>query len=492
MKAAKLISTLLILFFIISCGSKDNRTISKLKDGTFDLSTADIALNRGFTEYISAYTSGIIQANSSIEIHFTPEFASRINKSSSGLFDFEPALKGKTEWKDETTLRYIPSKLLDPGKIYTGRLNLGKLSQVKENLRFFPLRIQTLRKDFRVSYGTLECSSSEGNSYLLHGEIITSDYIEPREVENYLTAILERKNLNLAWDHSVNLTHKFTIGGIERTNKAQVLILAWDGRSAGVKQKGSFSFRIPASGDFSIIDIITTHAVSQQIDIIFSDPVDGSKEIEGLIHFLPSTETTMNINSNIISIFPSTKMSGSVDMSIESSIRNTKGATLGSSFLKHLDFTAVPPGIMADGKGVIIPSSINLIFPFKAVNLKSADLKIIRIFDNNLPYFLQENDINGDNSLKRFGRPVYSGKIDLLKGSSINSGAWNLYTIDLADYIDVEPGVLYKVSLGMRRSYSLYSCNDSAGNNRYDELLKASEENNRKSWDDPESTPSRC
>ena len=47
--------------------------------------------------------------------------------------------------------------------------------------------------------------------------------------------------------------------------------------------------------------------------------------------------------------------------------------------------------------------------------------------------------------MKRFGRPVYSGRVDLVTGPGINNGIWNLYTIDLADYIDVEPGVLYKV-----------------------------------------------
>jgi uncharacterized protein YfaS (alpha-2-macroglobulin family) len=97
---------------------------------------------------------------------------------------------------------------------------------------------------------------------------------------------------------------------------------------------------------------------------------------------------------------------------------------------------------------VILPSSKNLIFPFKAANLKAVDLKIIRIFDNNLPYFLQENDINGNNSVKRFGRPVYSGRVDLVNGSGMNTGAWNLYTIDLADYIDVEPGSFIKLNWG--------------------------------------------
>ena len=51
---------------------------------------------------------------------------------------------------------------------------------------------------------------------------------------------------------------------------------------------------------------------------------------------------------------------------------------------------------------------------------------------------------NGSSSIKRFGRPVYSGRVDLVNSPGMNT-SWNLYTIDLADYIDVEPGVLYKV-----------------------------------------------
>ena len=77
------------------------------------------------------------------------------------------------------------------------------------------------------------------------------------------------------------------------------------------------------------------------------------------------------------------------------------------------------------------------------------------------------------NSIKRFGRPVYSGRVDLVNGPGMNTGTWNLYTIDLADYIDVEPGVLYKVTLGMRRSYSLYPCSDTGEESKYEEHASA-------------------
>ena len=217
---------------------------------------------------------------------------------------------------------------------------------------------------------------------------------------------------------------------------------------------------------------------------MFSDPLDASQETAGLIQLNPQTAATISISSNIISLFPTYRLQGKVSLNVEASVRNNKGAELSSPFVKQLDFTPIPPGIKTEGNGVILPSSKNLIFPFRAVNLKAVDLRIVRIYDNDLPYFLQENDINGGNSIKRFGRPVYSGRIDLVSNPGMNAGSWNLYTVDLADYIDAEPGVLYKVTLGMRRSYSLYPCDSTETDSRYDELVQQAEDQSSEFWDD--------
>ena len=183
----------------------------KSKGITLESIPVNIPIDKGFSEYISGYTSGIIPANSSIEIRFTPEFAAKADKSASGLFVFEPSVKGKTEWKDETTLVFTPSRPLDPGKTYTGGLNLNKLSEVKERLKVFPLRIQTLKKDFSINQRRHSECTDDGTSYILHGQITASDFIDPSEAEGYLTAKLGRKKMDITWDHSVNLIHKFTI-----------------------------------------------------------------------------------------------------------------------------------------------------------------------------------------------------------------------------------------------------------------------------------------
>jgi hypothetical protein len=223
-----------------------------------------------------------------------------------------------------------------------------------------------------------------------------------------------------------------------------------------------------------------------RIDVVFSDPLDAAQETEGLVWLSPQKEITININSNIITIIPVSKLDGTTELSIEKSIININGASLSSPFKTRIDFSPALPEIELIGNGVILPSSQNLIFPFKAANLKAVDLKIIKIFETNLPHFLQENEINTGYSIKRFGRPLYSGRVDLINPSGGNNRGWNLYTIDLSEYIDVEPGILYKVELSMRPSYSLYPCTEPEEISKYEEMLKLSEETSQEFWDDPE------
>lgn len=481
MKSAKSFLLFLVIVAVTSCGPKEKGVIKQAIEKVQEKSATVLPLDKGFSEYIAGYTSGIIPANSVIEIRFTPEFAAKAKKETAGIFNFDPAIKGKTEWTDETTLVFTPAKLLDPGKTYTGEVYISRLGDVQERLKVFPLRIQTLRKDFSVSTGTLECLDASANAYVLNGQITASDFIEPAEVETFLEVTLERKKMAITWDHSENLIHKFTITNIPRTKEPQELTIAWDGAS-GAKQKGSFVLRIPASGEFIILDVKTQPGENQKVDIIFSDPVDPAQDLDGLVYLVPAPVTTTSINSNIITIIPTSPLRQVVTLNVEQTVKNTKGVNLSSAFSAMLDFLAVKPGIMFTGEGVILPSSQNLIFPFKAANLKAVDLKIIKIFENNLPYFLQEYDINNGYNIQRFGRPIYAGRVDLTSGSGQGSGSWNLYTIDLADYIHIEPGVLYKIQLSMRKSYSLLSCAVTEEENRYEERLQEAQDLVRDTW----------
>jgi len=486
MKIPRLLIPVLILLILSACGNEEKPQPRLPFRKPKDISELIIPIDKGFDEYISGYTTGIISVNSVIVIRFTPSFAAKAKKETpAGLFTFEPAIRGKAVWTDNLTLTFTPVKLLDAGTLYTGKLHLDRIADVKETLKEFPLVIQTIKKDFIVTTGALECQA-EGSRYALHGELTASDYIASAEVEGYLQSRLGRKRLEIVWDHSDPLIHKFIVTNIDRGESKGRVELEWNGNNAKVRQKGSATVNIPPKGEFSVIDIIMDRGGNKKTEIIFSDPVDPSIDPEGLIWFSPEREMTMSINSNIVTIIPASLTEGKAELNIESSLKSTAGKTLSSPFKTSIDFSPAKPEISLLGNGVIIPASQNLIFPFKAVNLKAVDLKIIKIYEGSLPHFLQENDLNTGYSVKRFGRPVYTGKVDLLNPSGSNPGGWNLYTIDLAEYIDIEPGILYRVELSFRPSYSLYPCPVTDDMRKYEEMLSETEESNKGYWDDPE------
>ena len=479
---------LVIMISAISCGpgrDKALKTGSELKSA---LQTY-VPVDNGFSEYISGYTSGTIPVNGLVEIRFTEEFAAKADKKKlSGIFAFDPLIKGKAEWTDDLTLVFRPDANLESGVIYTGTLNLGKLATVADRLKSFPLWVQTLKKDFTINVMLPESAGKDGSAFTLKGELTTSDFIENREVEEYVSAKLDNKTVKLTWDHSSgDNVHRFSVENIERSTTQREVEFKWDGSRYGIKQKASSTIILPALNEFKVQDAVVTTGDNQKIDIIFSDPLDTEQELEGLVWLNPSMDVTYQVSNNIISVFLSKPVQGEVTLTVEASIKNSLGKLMEYSFTRTFDFTSVKPGLSAVGNGVIIPASENLIFPFRAANLRAVDLRIIKIFENNLPYFLQENDMEGRDYLKRFGRPVYYGKIDLINNPSVNTNKWNLFTIDLTDYINVEPGIIYKVQLGMRRSYSLYPCAGGNEPGKYEEMLNASEEQQFENWDNPDS-----
>src|SRR5690606_17962372 len=104
--------------------------------------------------------------------------------------------------------------------------------------------------------------------------------------------------------------------------------------------------------------------------------------------------------------YPTETLNSNETIIIEQSIRNTLGHQLQETYHREVQFNLEKPAIELLGDGVIMPSSGGISFPFKAVNLKGVNLRIIRIFEQNVPQFFQVNQFNSANELTRVGKLV--------------------------------------------------------------------------------------
>lgn len=119
------------------------------------------------------------------------------------------------------------------------------------------------------------------------------------------------------------------------------------------------------------------------------------------------------------------------------------------------------------------------------MNLRAINLRIIRIYEDNVAQFLQVNQYDGDREMSRVGRIVLKKEIPLTSEKPIDYGNWNAFSLDLSNLIETEPGAIYNVSVTFDRSQSLYPC---PGNNtKDDELSPYKEDRESDRYDGPAS-----
>jgi uncharacterized protein YfaS (alpha-2-macroglobulin family) len=109
-----------------------------------------------------------------------------------------------------------------------------------------------------------------------------------------------------------------------------------------------------------------------------------------------------------------------------------------------------------------LPNSQDLFFNFEAVNLQSVDVRIIKIFENNVLQFLQNNSLNSNNSnsIRQVGRRVALKKMPLITNPKANTGKWKAYAVDLSKMIKTEPGAIYRVELSFNMEDAIYACSE--------------------------------
>ena len=235
--------------------------------------------------------------------------------------------------------------------------------------------------------------------------------------------------------------------------------MEWNGTAIGVDKKDKASYEIPSLLDFKVTSVQVMRLGDQYISVKFSDPIDDKQSLRGLVVLSGGTAPRVVVNLNELKIYPTNKLEGKINLTIDKSIKNVAKNPLKEDYTGVINFSQLKPNVnISANQGVIMPSSEGLILPFEAVNLNAVDLTIIQIFEDNVLQYLQVNDLGGDYQLRRVGSPIVHKTISLAAMGVTNLNELNRYIIDLSDHIKVDPGAFYQVRLSFKKSQSLYFC----------------------------------
>lgn len=429
-----------------------------------------VEVDPAFSKYIEAYTSGVISKKNTIRIQLAVDASvtHTLNETiKDQLFDFSPAVDGKAYWVDARTIEFKPAQDLKADQVYEGSFSLGKVMQVPDAFKQFKFNVQVIKPSFTVEDFGLR--SNNKTTMTLTGRINTADVEESKKVEQLLSASLNNTQLSIGWQHNeANHTHNFTINNIQRGTSAGTIQLKWIGDALGAANTGSKEITVPAIGDFVVLGIRAVQEQEQYTLVQFSDPLAVGQSFNGLVTVSEQENLSYTVSGSELKVYTAGKLDGNYTVTVHEGVENQWGDKLEKQSTANVFFENRLPSVKIFGRGNILPNSGGrLVLPFDAVNLKAVDVAIIKIYGSNVTQFLQRNDIGGDDDLRRVGRPIAQATIALNNDKALNLHKSNHFSLDLDKYIKAEPGAIYRVTIGFRPQYSLYTC-DTLVNDRRD------------------------
>ncbi|MDR0766315.1 MAG: alpha-2-macroglobulin [Odoribacteraceae bacterium] len=415
-----------------------------------------------YSRYISGFTRGMIRSTDPVHVRLeSGEFGAldTLPVPAEELFKISPRASGTVSFHDHT-FEFIPSGRLKNGQTYRVTLRLGMIRDMPSALSTFEFDVSVIPQSFSFEEGKLNLEENEEDFYY-RGKILNADVMDdPAEVEQLVKASFHDKKIAVEWEHESPYSHDFIVRHLARGDDRRVLSLTFDKR---VKNGNDLLVEVPGKGSFYALEARPGGQDSRHVEIVMSDRLDASQYLAGLVKIEGIDKLNFAIEGNIILVYTNEqeKLRDAVQVTVFKGIKSKVGDKLPEDAGFQVRFPSVAPKVQFIGEGTFSPSEGNALVPFSAVGLKAVQLRVIKVFARNMNFFLQDNSYSrGDDfELVRVARPVLDKRIDLVKeGEPFNPNKWQDYTVNLADHLALEKGVIYRVELYFRRSFTALPC----------------------------------
>lgn len=497
MKTNKIFGLFVAILLLQSC--------SKKSTSDFD---SDPSL---FKDYITGFSSGFASVSSDfrVQLAFNKSDWKPNQELDDDLFDISPSVSGKVVALSNNTIAFIPKEKLDQNTLYQITLHLSQITnKVPKELADFNFSVKTIKQDFLVN--TLDLQSYSKDWYYLNGTLKTADNLSFEDAKKIIEATQNSKDLKIKFDRSASTKteFKFMIDSIQRFDDDTKINIAWDGDDVDIDQKGSTRFPIPGKNQFKVLTIKVGDANNQSVLINFSDPLKKDQDFKGLVSIENTNNLKFSTMGNVLKVFYDKEPTSTIDKgsssqtvevgateavdtsavavdtaavavevtptqvaaAIEQSFSGSKlvevfqgvesidGYKMKNNYSEKLLFDQIKPGVKLIKSGTILPSSNNLKINFEAANLNAVDVKVYKIYKNNIMQFLQDNELNGTRNLRQVSQAIAKTKIELRQNNLLDYTRWNTYALDISKLIKPEPGAIYRVEFSYKKKYSLYKC----------------------------------
>ncbi|WP_264519822.1 alpha-2-macroglobulin family protein [Flavobacterium sp. N1994] len=495
MKTSKIFGLFVAILLLQSC--------SKKSASDFD---SDPSL---YKDYITSFSSGFVSVHSDfrVQLAFNKTDWKPNQELDEDLFDISPSVSGKVVALSSNTIAFIPKDKLEQNTLYQITLHLSDITnKVPKELANFNFSVKTIKQDFIVNTQDLQSYSKDW--YYLNGTLKTADNLSFEDAQKIIKSTQNDKDLKIKFDKATSTAteFKFMIDSIQRFDNDSEININWDGDDVDIDQKGSVKFPIPGKNQFKVLTIQVGDVNNQSVLINFSDPLKKDQDFKGLVAIEGTSNLKFSTMGNVLKVFYNKEpeksvvdkgasakavnvaavdttaiavdttevvdteevaavvsaveqsFTGSKLVEVFQGIENIDGYKMKNNYSQKLLFEQIKPGVKLVKSGTILPSSNNLKINFQAANLNAVDVKVYKIYKNNIMQFLQDNELNGTENLRQVSQAIAKTTIPLKQNNLLDYTKWNTYALDISKIIKPEPGAIYRVEFSYKKKYSMYKC----------------------------------
>ena len=417
--------------------------------------------------HIAAYTSGEVSAVAPVIVQLANDVVEQDlvgQPADDKLLSFEPKIYGTAVWIDARTLKFTPSEKLKSNTAYKATLNIASL------IKNLPKEASNFYFDFKTKAQGIYLDaypavySETDQKFSVAGMVELNDVGDLEEVKKCITSTFSGSKKDINWEETdlknAKSTFRFSINNLDIPAEDQNLEIFLNGSPLGTKDKLSKKIVIPSTKGFRFIDSKVQNVPDQVVKIYFNTQISLKQDLTGLVQLSNNADHILDVESNVLYIYPSTRLSGDFKLTIDKSLNNQEGKQLSEPLQIDIKFEDLKPAVIVGNKNMILPDSGKLLLPFQAVSLNAVDVEIFKIYNSNILQYLQaENQY--DINLEQVGKIISQQKIVLdNSGLASNTLKYKKYSIDLSKIIAPEPDAFYQVRIGFRPEYSTYTCDE--------------------------------
>ncbi|HNY20742.1 MAG TPA: alpha-2-macroglobulin family protein [Treponemataceae bacterium] len=373
----------------------------------------------------------------------------------------KPEQKGSWALRDSRTVEFTPSEPYKSKKSFTLSVDTGVLAGTDEGKRGFTVTYNVRPSEYEISPEGLYAEDGTDALFSFSGSLTTDVPVTLGTAREMVSARLGRseggKRQIVEWDDAgkASTAHRFSVRHISRADADQFLTVYWTGSPVGSAQSGKKSWLVPANDDFKVLEIAANDPTC--IQVRFSDPVDKTQDMRGLIRARGEANVRYSVDSNVVKLFNTEGWQSGDAITVLKGIKSASGKVLQTEVSSETSSQWEIPEIRFKDQGVILPTSAGVTVPVETKNLTGVIVEAYRIYADNTLQFLQVNELDGTNEMVRVGDPVWSGSFTFnwdpsMKNRFVTRG------IDLSPLSKKYPDGMYQIRMTFRKRHIMYEC----------------------------------